>query len=69
MNITFEDVLYSSELQGNFISVTRVVDRDITVKFDANTATARRQEGTILFRAKREGTFLLYAEQRVIYLT
>lgn len=40
-DILLENVLYSPELQANFISVSKVVDRGLIVKFDANDAIVR----------------------------
>lgn len=49
--ITFQDVLYSPELNMNFISVGRVVANDLIVVFDSTSAVVRSIDGEIILKA------------------
>lgn len=51
--IILQNVLFSPELQANFISVNKAVDCGLNVKFDANGAVVQREDRTIVLNALR----------------
>lgn len=64
-DIMLENVLYSPELQANFISVSKAVDRGLTVMFDAKKALVRRRDGDIVLSAsRRENMFQFDNKQK-----
>ncbi len=58
--ITLENVLYSPELQANFISVSKAVDRGLTVHFDKKRASIRRADGDIVLQAMRRSNMFVF---------
>ena len=51
VQITFQDVLFSPELNMNFVSVSRVVDKGLSVVFNSKAAEIKRKDGSVVLRA------------------
>lgn len=58
--ITLENVLYSPELQANFISVSKVVDKGLEVKFNERIASIKRPDGDIVLQAARRNNMFVF---------
>lgn len=61
--IKFQDVLYSPELNMNFISVGRVVANDLIVVFDSTSAVVKSFDGEIILKAFKHNNLFLIEDQ------
>lgn len=57
--IIFQNVLYSPELHMNFISVSRVVEKGLIVKFNSKFASVQQADGTVVLRAEKQNNLFL----------
>jgi len=57
--IKLVDVLYVQELQYNFMSVSKAIEKGFCVKFSEKGASVIENDGTVILKAeKRENLFL-----------
>jgi len=54
-NITFEDALHIPELCSNLISISKLAEKGVKVKFDQHETRVRLVSGTVIMMAKRCG--------------
>ena len=59
-SIKFKDVLYSPDLQGNFVSVSKVVQYGGTIKFNKNGAFLMDEDKKLLIHAKGENNLFVF---------
>lgn len=52
-NILLKDVLYSPELKASFISVSKMVDKGVSVNFNCENAVIQKTNGSVIFKAVR----------------
>lgn len=57
--IVLQNVLFSSELQANFISVNKVVDCGLFAEFDEKKAVIKRADGTVVLKAERRNSMFI----------
>lgn len=62
-DVFLENVLYSPELQANFISVSKAVDRGLNVNFGSTGAIVKRPDGDVVLRAKRNDNMFEVCEK------
>ena len=62
IQITFQDVLFSPELNMNFVSVSRVVDKGLSVVFNSKAAEIKRKDGSVVLRAVKEHNLFVVGE-------
>lgn len=68
--IKFKNVLYSPELNMNFISVGRVVRNGLTVVFDAKSAVIKNAKGKVIIRAlKQDNLFIFESKVERLFAT
>ncbi|GBP96639.1 Retrovirus-related Pol polyprotein from transposon TNT 1-94, partial [Eumeta japonica] len=64
-NITLKDVLYSPELQGNFLSVGKIIQYGGAVKFNRKGAFINDKDGSLLIHAKQENNLFMFEAEKV----
>ena len=67
VQITFQDLLFSPELNMNFASVSRVVDKGLSVVFNSKAAEIKRKDGSVVLLAVKEHN-LFGAESKRTFL-
>jgi len=64
--IKMNDVLHTPQLRSNLISVSKLVEKGMTVAFEGETARVKRPDGvTILVAVKRGGLYIVAADNIV----
>lgn len=62
--LLLENVLYSPELQANFISVSKAVDRGLSVKFNSKKAVMTRSDSTVVLQAVRQNNMFIARNEK-----
>jgi len=64
--IKMNDALHISQLRSNLISVSKLVEKGMTVAFEGETARVKRPDGvTVLVAVKRGGLYIVVADNVV----